>query len=168
MVSRFLTLVVGHPWASLVLLLSCLYLLVIAVWLSVIDLRSHLLPNNIVYPSMGIASCSLALTAVLEGEPAIVWRVLLGGLALGAAYLFLRLLYPPGMGLGDVKLAVVLGTYLGYLSWLHLLYATIVTFLLGGLLAAALMLGRRADGQSAIPFGPLMFLGTICALLIPG
>ncbi|POC78476.1 hypothetical protein CRN61_15640 [Vibrio vulnificus] len=76
-------------------------------------------------------------------------------------------MYPVVMGLGDVKLAVVLGAYLGYLSWGHLFYGTVLTFLLGGLTGIVLILSRKGSAKSAIPFGPFMFAGTILALLIP-
>lgn len=155
------------PFSFALVLLACLYLVAIAVPLSVIDIRSHLLPNRIVYPSVMVALLLLGGSSLLRVDLETALRTLLGALVLSAGYLLLRVVYPAGMGLGDVKLALVLGAYLGYLSWPHLFHATVATFLLGGLVAAGLVLSRRGNGKSAIPFGPFMLSGTIIALLIP-
>ena len=64
-----------------------------------------------------------------------------------------------GMGLGDVKLAGVLGLYLGYLGWAPLIVGAAGGFFLGGLFGIILLLVRRATRGSAIPFGPWMFAG---------
>ena len=72
------------------------------------------------------------------------------------------------MGLGDVKLAGILGMYLGYLSWEHLLLATLATFVLGGAYGIALIALRRATRKSHIPFGPFMVVGAAAALLVAG
>jgi leader peptidase (prepilin peptidase)/N-methyltransferase len=63
------------------------------------------------------------------------------------------------MGMGDVKLAAVLGLYLGFLGWGNLLVGAFAAFLFGGLFGLALMLARRAGRKTAIPFGPWMILG---------
>jgi leader peptidase (prepilin peptidase)/N-methyltransferase len=63
------------------------------------------------------------------------------------------------MGLGDVKLAGVLGLFLGYLGWGQLAAGAAAGFVLGGLFGAVLMLLRRARRGSGIPFGPWMLVG---------
>jgi leader peptidase (prepilin peptidase)/N-methyltransferase len=63
------------------------------------------------------------------------------------------------MGMGDVKLAAVLGLYLGFLGWGNLLVGAFAAFLLGGLFGVILMLTRRAGRKTGIPFGPWMILG---------
>ncbi|WP_285727426.1 prepilin peptidase [Psychromicrobium xiongbiense] len=155
------------PWAGLSLLVACACLLGAGAWLSVVDIRSHLLPNRIVYPSVLAAVILLGSSAVFLGDAGLLLRTLGGGIALGASYLALRIIYPAGMGLGDVKFAVLLGCYLGYLSWWHLLYATVATFLLGGLVGMALILSRRGSASTVLPFGPFMMAGTMLALAIP-
>ncbi|AJT40409.1 prepilin peptidase [Psychromicrobium lacuslunae] len=167
MIPRLCQLIVQYPLSFVLTALACAYLLVIAVWLSIIDLRSHLLPNRIVYPSIAVALGLLGCSALLAADAGTALRVLLGGVVLGLGYLLLRAIYPAGMGLGDVKLAVLLGCYLGYLSWLHLLYASILSFMLGGLVGVGLLLSRKGTLKTALPFGPLMFAGTILALLTP-
>ena len=76
-----------------------------------------------------------------------------------AFYLILRVVRPDGMGGGDVKLAGVLGLYLGWLGWGALAVGAFAAFLLGGIFGALLLLRKRAGRRTAIPFGPWMILG---------
>lgn len=167
------------PVAFWLVLAACLYFAVMAVRLTVIDVRHHLLPNRIVFPSYAVAGVLLlaaalagsaapdeeALRAGLLGIPAL--RVVAGAAILWLFYFVLRFAYPPGMGFGDVKLAGVLGMYLGYLSWSHLFAGTFLAFLLGGLWSIVLLAARRGTLKSAIPFGPFMLAGTAAAMLLP-
>jgi leader peptidase (prepilin peptidase)/N-methyltransferase len=137
--------------------------------LAVIDIRSHLLPNRIVLPSYW-AAVPLTLAAVLAAgnfDAGAAVRVLGGGAVLWLVYFVLRVVYPAGMGFGDVKLAGVLGLYLGFLSWQHLFWGTAAAFLLGGLYGLGLIVTRRGTAKSAIPFGPFMLVGTAIALVLP-
>lgn len=172
------------PLAFWLVLLACAYFAVMAVCLTVIDVRHHLLPNRIVFPSYAVAGVLLLAAAIvhvaagsgaLEVTPdggAELWgvpslRILAGGAVLWAFYFVLRLIYPPGMGFGDVKLAGVLGMYLGYLGWTHVFAGTFAAFLLGGLWSIALLAARRGTLKSAIPFGPFMLAGAAAAMLLP-
>ena len=167
------------PLAFWLVLAACLYFAVMAVRLTIIDVRHHLLPNRIVFPSYAVAG-TLLLTAAavawvspLPAEStggilaAPVLRVVAGAGILWLFYFVLRFVYPPGMGFGDVKLAGVLGMYLGYLSWGHLFAGTFLAFLLGGLWSVALLAARRGTLKSSIPFGPFMLAGTAAAMLLP-
>src|SRR5213078_4866199 len=91
-------------------------------------------------------------------------RALLGMLALFGFYAVLWLVYPAGMGFGDVKLAGVLGLYLGWLGWGSVVVGGFLGFLLGGVVGGGLMVARRASRKSAIPFGPFMVTGAILAV----
>ncbi|AMM32109.1 Type IV leader peptidase [Sinomonas atrocyanea] len=152
------------------LVIACLgYYLWMAARLAVIDIRSHLLPNRIVLPSYW-AAVPLTVAAVVAAGGADVGaalRVLGGGAVLWLVYFVLRVVYPAGMGFGDVKLAGVLGLYLGFLSWEHLFWGTAAAFLLGGLYGLGLIVTRRGTAKSAIPFGPFMLAGTAIALVLP-
>ncbi len=93
-------------------------------------------------------------------------RAAIGGAALYAFYFLLLLVYPRGMGFGDVKLAGLLGMYLGWLGWGQLAVGAFLGFLLGGLVGGGLMAARRATRKSAIPFGPFMIAGAYVAVLV--
>lgn len=163
------------PVAFWLVLAACAYFAVMAVRLTVIDIRHHLLPNRIVFPSYAVAGVLLLAAALLAGpvggqsgllgSPAL--RVVAGAAALWLFYFVLRVVYPPGMGFGDVKLAGVLGMYLGYLGWSHLFAGTFLAFLLGGLWSLALLATRRGSLKSDIPFGPFMLAGAAAAMLLP-
>ena len=65
------------------------------------------------------------------------------------------------MGFGDVKLAGVLGLYLGWLGWAEVVDGGFLGFLFGGVVGVALMVVRRAGRKSQIPFGPFMLAGRV-------
>ena len=145
--------------AVAVALVAFLYLAAVSVTLAMIDLDTHTLPNRIVLPAYPVGAALLTGAALLAGEPDRLLPSLIGGGALFGLYLLMALLYPGGMGLGDVKLAGVLGLYLGWLGWGSLAVGAFSAFLLGGLFSLVLLLTRRANRKSGIPFGPWMLAG---------
>jgi leader peptidase (prepilin peptidase)/N-methyltransferase len=88
--------------------------------------------------------------------------------ALYALYFLLALVYPAGMGFGDVKLAGVLGLYLGWLGWAEVVTGGFLGFLFGGVVGGALMFARRAGRKSMLPFGPFMLAGALVAIICGG
>lgn len=136
-----------------------LYLAAISIALALIDIDVHRLPNAIVLPSYPVAGVLLVGAALLQGDPGAALRCVLAGAALYAGYFVLAFIYPAGMGFGDVKLAGVLGLYLGYLGWPELLLGGFLGFIVGGVGGAVLIVLRRAGRKSKIPFGPYMLLG---------
>ncbi len=181
MIERLGTLGTANPLAFWLALAACVYFFVMAVRLTVIDVRHHLLPDRIVFPSYAIAGVLLlgaAASLLLPGGQDVAGtadagvfgvpglRVLAGGAALWLFYFLLHAVYPPGMGFGDVKLAGVLGMYLGFLGWGHVMAGTFAAFVLGGLWSLGLLAARRGNLQSAIPFGPFMLAGTLAAMVL--
>jgi leader peptidase (prepilin peptidase)/N-methyltransferase len=79
--------------------------------------------------------------------------------------LILALIARGALGLGDVKLAFLLGLFVGYLGWGHLVVAVLGAFILGGLVALVLLLTRRASRKDSIPFGPFMTTAAIVAVI---
>ena len=127
----------------------------VLVTLSVIDARHRIVPDRIVLPAAGIAL--VAHTAI---DPSLEWA-LWSLLAAGGLFLVV-LAYPKGLGLGDVKLALLLGAALG---------AAVTVALMIGLLAAlvpAAVLVRRHGASSArkmrVPLVPFLSLGAVLAL----
>ncbi|MGH2726404.1 MAG: prepilin peptidase, partial [Actinomycetota bacterium] len=134
--------------------------------LSLIDLEHKLLPNKIVYPSVLVAIPLLAITAAL-GPGLDVWvRALLGGVVGAGGFLVVALISPAGMGMGDVKLAGLIGLFLGYLGWGRLVVAFFAAFAVGAVVGFGLMLGGKAGRKTAIPFGPFMALGAVISVLV--
>jgi leader peptidase (prepilin peptidase)/N-methyltransferase len=86
--------------------------------------------------------------------------------ALFLLYLVMALVYPAGMGMGDVKLAGVLGMGLAWLGWGEWVVGAFLAFLLGAVVGIGLMLFRRAGRRSAIPFGPFMVAGALLGIVV--
>jgi leader peptidase (prepilin peptidase)/N-methyltransferase len=123
------------------------------------------LPNAIVLPSYVVAGLLLGIAALAERDASTYLRACLGMAALFGFYFLLAFIYPAGMGFGDVKLAGVLGLYLGWLGWAEVVTGGFLGFLFGGVVGVALMSMRRAGRKSQIPFGPYMLLGAFVAIL---
>jgi len=140
-------------------LVAFLLLTAVSIALALIDLDTRRLPNVIVVPSLVAGTVLLATAALLRGDLAALAGAALGGAGLFALYLVLALVSRGGMGMGDVKLAAVLGLYLGFLGWGNRLVGAFAAFVFGGVFGLALMLVRRAGRRTAIPFGPWMILG---------
>jgi leader peptidase (prepilin peptidase)/N-methyltransferase len=127
--------------------------------LAAIDWRTSRLPDVITLPSYPI----VALTLVPTGE---LPRALLGGLALAALYGLLWLVRPTDLGLGDVKLAGLIGLACAALSWQAWTVAALGGQLLGALYAVLLLVTGRGTRQTQFPFGPFMLLGALTALCL--
>lgn len=138
--------------ATLEMLLASLFCLVLVV-LAAIDLEHRIVPNRIVLPAAAVTLA--AHTAI---DPSAEWLLASVGAALG---LFLvALAYPRGMGMGDVKLCLLLGAMLGRTVVVAVAIA-LVTALLPAVAAAAR--GRSVRGL-AVPFVPFLALGSVIAL----
>jgi leader peptidase (prepilin peptidase)/N-methyltransferase len=149
----------GQYIGAALLLVAYLYLAAVSVALTLIDMDHHLLPNSIVLPSLIVGAVLLAASAVLTANYGALLTAAIGAAAMFGFYFLLVLVYPRGMGMGDVKLAGVLGLFLGFLGWQTLVVGVFAAFFLGGIFSIALVLMRRASGATAIPFGPWMLLG---------
>ena len=144
--------------AQIIVLAAFLYLAAVSVALAMIDLDTHTLPNRILLPVYPVGAVLLTAAALVAGEPGRLLSALIGAAALFGLYLALALISPGGMGLGDVKLAGVLGLYLGWLGYAPLIVGAFGAFLLGGLFGIGLLVTRKAGRRSSIPFGPWMLL----------
>ena len=157
------TALVGLSWV----LPAALYLTAIAVALALIDLDVHRLPDAIVLPSYPVVAALLALASWNPGGGS-DWGALLragtGGAGLLAFYLAAALVHPAGMGLGDVKLAGVLGMVLAWFGWGAFAVGAFAAFLLGGGCAVTLVVLGRAGRGSGIPFGPWMLAGAFAGI----
>lgn len=146
-------------------IVAFLYLASISLVLALIDIDVHRLPNVIVLPAYIVGPALLGAASLLLGDTSGLVRGGIGLLALGALYLLLAVIRPGGMGMGDVKLAGVLGFFLGWLGWDALVVGAIGGFLLGGLYGVVLLAARRARAQDGVPFGPWMLGGAWVGIL---
>lgn len=157
----------GSTWdavGSVLALVAFLYFASISIALALIDLDTHKLPNAIVLPAYIVGALLLGAASLAGGQPVALLTAAVGALSLGSVYLLLALVYPGGMGFGDVKLASVIGLFLGWLGWDVLIVGSISAFLLGGLFGVALLVSRAATAKSGVPFGPWMLAGAWIAI----
>ncbi|MCX5293251.1 MULTISPECIES: A24 family peptidase [unclassified Streptomyces] len=138
----------------------------VAVLLALVDHRVHRLPDVLTFPLAAVTAALLGVASALPSATGSWPTALLGGLTLGAAYLLLFLVNPSGMGFGDVKLALALGTALGWYGWRILLTGAFAGLLYGALYGLGMVVVRRAGRKSAIPLGPFMLGGAFTGLLL--
>jgi leader peptidase (prepilin peptidase) / N-methyltransferase len=141
-----------------------LFLAAAGVLLGVIDLQHRLLPNRIVVPAIGIAAGLLAIAAAAERDGAALLRAALGAVVLFAVFLVLALIAPGGLGMGDVKLAALIGLHLGWLGWNAVLVGAAAGFVVQAAVALLLLATRRIGLRGELPFGPAMLVGTALAI----
>ena len=140
-------------------LIAFLYLAAVSVALALIDLDTHRLPDKIVLPGYAVGTVLLGSAALATGDYGRLLSAVVGLSSLWLLYFLMAVLYPNGMGFGDVKLAGVLGLFLGWLGWGPLAVGAFAAFLLGGVFALVLLISRRVSRKGGIPFGPWMLIG---------
>jgi leader peptidase (prepilin peptidase)/N-methyltransferase len=150
------------------MLVVLLYLMAITVSLALIDVDTHRLPDKIVLPAYAVLAVLLTATSAASGDWWALVRAGIGMLVLLAVYFALAVAVPGGMGMGDVKLAGVLGLVLAYLGWGPLAVGAFGGFALGAIFAIGLLAARRAKRGSGIPFGPWMLAGAWLGILCGG
>jgi leader peptidase (prepilin peptidase)/N-methyltransferase len=122
-----------------------------------IDLEHRIIPNRIVVP---MAVFGIAATAA--ARPDFLVEALIGGAAAFTFMFVIALVHPKGMGMGDVKLAGVMGIFLG----LSVVPALLLGFLSGSLVGMAIIARHGAAGRKrGVPFAPFLALGGLVALL---
>lgn len=153
-------LIVGLEWV----VVGHLFFVAVTVTLILTDLDHQRIPNRILYPGGAVAIALLGAGALLDGTLAAFGRGLLGGVAYFAALLVLALIAGGGFGMGDVKLAVLLGTFTGFWGWGQVLLAALVAFVGGGAVSLVLLALRIKGRKDRIPFGPYLVVGAWVAM----
>jgi leader peptidase (prepilin peptidase) / N-methyltransferase len=139
---------------------ACLLLLMPAI--SAIDIEHRIIPNKLMYPAL-IAFPIYLVLARVAGAPIDLVRAAIGFAAYGGTLLIVALV-SRGMGMGDVKLAALIGVVLGALSLGQVAVAAGAAIVLGALGAVAALAGG-AGRKGAIPFGPFLAAGAVVGAL---
>jgi leader peptidase (prepilin peptidase)/N-methyltransferase len=140
-------------------LVAYLVLAAVSIALSSIDIELRRLPNPIVLTGFVAGIVTLVPAIVLAGQPGLLVSAAVGIAASFVFYLALALIGRGGMGMGDVKLAGVLGLYLGALGWEQLVVGVLAAFVTGAIAGAITLVARRSLRDRSLPFGPWMFVG---------
>ncbi len=129
--------------------------------LMVIDLEHRLILNKVVYPASIVALVVSVFLSHLEAVPGIASAGVGGATGLGL-FSLVAIIARGGMGLGDVKMAALIGIVVGFPLIFVALFLAVVG---GGAVAAALMVVKARSGKQSIPFGPFLALGAMATLL---
>jgi leader peptidase (prepilin peptidase) / N-methyltransferase len=142
---------------------------VLGVLLAAIDLASQRLPDALVLPGCVALAVAFGLLALVGGGGGwSAWgRALAAGLGYAVGYLVLALLPGGQLGLGDVKLGLLLGVCLGWLGWPVLVSGAVLPWLVNAPVAIVVLLRRRRGAAGLMPFGPAMLVGAFVAVVAP-
>jgi leader peptidase (prepilin peptidase)/N-methyltransferase len=136
------------------------------VTVSAVDLDERRIPNKVMLPMSILAAILLVGATLIEGEPSLIVRMLVGGLAYAVPMFILGVVAPGSMGMGDVKLAAYLGAHLAWLSYSHIMVGAFLGFLIGAVLGLLLIALRRKGRKDTLPFGPSMAIGAFLVLFV--
>lgn len=132
---------------------------------SVVDARIGIVPRAVLYPSFAAMAVGLLAASAVDSR----WRPLgnaaIGGAAAFAVFFALWWFFPRGLGYGDVRLAGVLGTALGWIGFGEIYVGFLVGCACGAVLGVVLMVGRGTGRKTRLPFGPPLALGCAFGVL---
>lgn len=141
--------------------------------LSVIDLELYILPNRITYPSILISAAAIPPLSLAVAEnpvnaiiAAYLGALIFSGILAVTLVAWELIVHKEGMGLGDVKLAVLLGLWLGWLHPVLPVFALIASSVIGLIVGVGILVVRRESRP--FPFGPWLAVGTIVVVLASG
>lgn len=146
------------------LLATWVYLCAVGLTLAYVDARTRLLPTRIIAPSYGIVVALVMTAAAVDQDAQLLRRAVTGWAIMGGLYLLMWLVYPRGLGYGDVRLSGLLGIGLAAVGWGTLGAGLYAGFLFGGVGGLGLLLTCRSTRRS-FPFGPSMLAGAFVAVL---
>jgi leader peptidase (prepilin peptidase)/N-methyltransferase len=143
-----------------------LYLVALGVALAFIDFDTKRLPDALTLPSYAVVAALLVGAAMVASTPGPLLRAAAGAGILGGFYFLVWFVYPAGMGFGDVKLAPILGAYLGWLGYGVLAVGAFLGFFLGAVIAVGVVALKNGGRKTKIPFGPFMITGAVLAVFV--
>jgi prepilin signal peptidase PulO-like enzyme (type II secretory pathway) len=145
--------------------------LLVLVQVFVFDARHRLILNKVIYPAIALALLTAPVNPLVVGDN---WLGKLNSALLGAAiggglFFVFVIISRGGVGLGDAKLTFFLGASLGLLPipTSPIIRALIYGVIIGGLVAALLLISRVRSMRDFIPYGPFLCLGGAAAMLLP-
>jgi leader peptidase (prepilin peptidase)/N-methyltransferase len=142
-----------------------LWLGAVGVTLGVIDVDCHRLPDRLTLPSYPAGLVLLGAASLAHHDLPALGRAALAGAAVFALFFLLAFISPSSLGFGDVKLAGLLGLYLGWLGLGVLLLGLVAGFVVGAVAAVTLLVGRRVGWHSDVAFGPSLLAGALLAVV---
>jgi leader peptidase (prepilin peptidase)/N-methyltransferase len=148
------------PWALLAV--AVVLLGVVGVWLAVIDLRTHLLPDWLLLPTCLTVATLLVLSWVGEGDARTLLRA--AASAVVTLIVYTAMSRWGSLGFGDVKLGALLALVLGWAGWSAALAGPVLGFVLGAVVAVVLLASGRGS-KTHLAFGPYLIAGALIVLI---
>ncbi len=133
--------------------------------LSVIDLKTYRLPDRINLPLLLGSIPLIVVISFAQGDLESLKGAAIGGLGFWGVLALMWFIHPRGMGYGDVKLARVLGLYLGWVHVMLPIYGLMFAGI-GGSVAGIAMLAITRDRMKGFPFGPWLAAGAVLAIML--
>jgi leader peptidase (prepilin peptidase)/N-methyltransferase len=163
----------GWEWATV----AVLFLVGALVALGGVDLRVYRIPDRVNFPSMAVGFGLIAAASLIDDRPGAIVGAAFGGFSYAALLFVFHIAYPRGMGWGDVKLAWLMGFYLGWIGWdggpwteqlllpfQFVLFAAALGSLVGVVMGGGYALIRRSM-KVVFPYGPSLAVGCLVVVL---
>ena len=152
---------VGPRWV----VVAYLWFTAVTVTLTLTDLERKIIPNRVLVPSFGIAAILLSVGAYLDDEMAALSRASLGAFAYFAVFLIIASVMRGSLGMGDVKLVVLLGAFLSFNSWEAFIVGVLGAFLLGGVVSIIALIAKIKSRKDEIAFAPYLVTSSYVAII---
>jgi prepilin signal peptidase PulO-like enzyme (type II secretory pathway) len=149
-----------------IVLIPFLWLVPVLVLAAVVDARTFLIPKRVVWIGFGVGLALITAVSLIVGHPRMVERALIGSVGYFTVLFITNLINPAGMGFGDVRLAVVLGLYLGWIDLRLPLYGLLLASLMGLVFGLVRRATAATEAGKAFPFGPGLAAGTLGAVFL--
>ena len=147
------------------LALSVFTILILAL-VSIVDIKERRIPNRITYPSIIAIFFFMTVLGQFANTGPQYSRAIFGLLFAFCFFLSLHLINPQGIGLGDVKLAALLGLTLAWDSFDALIYGVFSIFIVSGIYSLILIIRNPKMISGSIPFAPFMTVGYLIGTLL--
>jgi leader peptidase (prepilin peptidase) / N-methyltransferase len=135
------------------------------VLITVIDIRHYIIPTRLIYPSLLLTIVLLAMGSIIHHNSQHFVDALIGMAATWFFFALTWVIYPAGMGFGDVRLSALIGFASGYVGLGNIVLSILLGLFLGTIFGVVLMAINRKGRKQAIPFGPFLAGGAALSLL---
>ena len=132
---------------------------------SLIDITTHRLTRSVTMRAAFIGGPLLSIAAIANNQPGKIGVMALSFTATSLTFMTLSLASKRGIGAGDVRLAAVVAMFLGYLGAQNVFQGLALGFILGGVVALLLLIGRKATRNTRIAFGPYLAAGAVVTVI---
>ena len=141
-------------------------LISVGVPLSIMDIISRRLPNPLNLALFVLSAIIISISGIVDHASSRVISSFIDSLVLSISFLIVSFATRGGMGMGDVKLSAGIGLIAGFYGTQTLFLSTFLSFILGALVGVALLLLRKGNLKTTLPFGPFMIIGQLVAMWV--